>query len=309
MAEAPDIHSSIGRVHALEPTVPPTSTEGIREVSRAERSLTSPPEVPCANCGADRAGAFCYVCGQRYRDERLTVRRVLRDLTARFLDLESGLLYTLYRLTVAPGTVARDYVAGQRRRYVRPATYLIVITTLLILTFSMVKADYVRFIEATWLPALPDQLFRLDEGVIQSDEFAATLTRWLSQGSLYLSLFMAGAFAVLVRWIHPRWRQRYNVAETWVFAIYASAHAFLLSLPLYGLVFLDGVDLVIRFTMLGASLIVGMTVYMAIAARQFMDGRWSTALIAGGVYLATTMASSWISAGIGLALAVFVSGG
>ncbi len=68
-------------------------------------------------------------------------------------------------------------------------------------------------------------------------------------------------------------------------------------------------DLVIRFTMLGASLIVGMTVYMAIAARQFMDGRWSTALIAGGVYLATTMASSWISAGIGLALAAFVSGG
>lgn len=291
----------------LEPTVHSTSVSAPTVVVDTQ-GPTAQATVLCANCGAQREGPFCYACGQRYHAERLTVRRVLRDLTTRFLDLESGFLHTVYRLTVAPGAVARDYVAGRRQRYVGPATYLIVITTLSILTFTLVKADYVRFIEATWIPSLPETMFASEQGVvIQSDEFAATLTRWLSQGTLYLSLFMAGFFAVAVRGVLPRWRRRHNVAETWVFAIYATAHGFLLSLPLYSFAFLD-MDLVTRFMLLAVLLMVGTTLYMAVAASQFLDGRWSTGLVAGGVYIATFLLASWVSAGIGLAIALLVAG-
>jgi hypothetical protein len=310
MNESLGVHPSISRVHALEPTIRPSSDGKPVVVSVAHPSVVSSgtgSNARCTNCGAERTGAFCHVCGQRYRDERLTVRRVLQDLTTRFLDVESGFLHTVYRLTVAPGTVARDYVAGRRQRYVGPATYLIVITTVSILAFALVKADYIQFIEATWIAALPETMFASEQGVIQSDEFAATLTRWLSQGTLYLSLFMAGFFAVVMRGVLPRWRQRYNGAETWVFAIYATAHGFLLSLPLYSLALLD-LELVTRFMLIAWLLMVGTTVYMAVAASQFLDGRWSTGLIAGGAYLATFLLASWISAGIGFAVALLMAG-
>lgn len=300
----------MARVHTLEPVVHETaaSTPTVPAAVHDHVPRVAPrAKDPCANCGAQREGPFCHACGQRHRGERLTVRRVLSNLTTRFLDLESGFLHTVHRLTVAPGAVARDYVAGRRQRYVGPATYLIVITTLSILAFALVKADYIRFIEATWIASLPETIFDSEQqGVIQSDEFAATLTRWLSQGTLYLSLFMAGFFAVLVRGVLPRWRRRYNVAETWVFAIYATAHGFLLSLPLYSLVLLE-VELVTRFMLIAGLLMVGTTSYMAVAASQFLDSRWSTGLVAAGVYIATFLLASWISAGIGFAIALLVA--
>jgi hypothetical protein len=305
----------MARVHTLEPVVhetaasTPTVPAAVHDhVPRvAPRAKDPCAKDPCANCGAQREGPFCHACGQRHRGERLTVRRVLRDLTTRLLDLESGFFHTVYRLTVAPGTVARDYVAGRRQRYVGPATYLLVITTLSILAFALVKDDYVRFMEATWITALPEEILDAAQSTGESDAFAATLTRWLSQGTLYLSLFMAGFFAILMRWVLPRWRQHYNVAETWVFAIYATAHGFLLSLPLYGFIALD-LALMTRFILLAVLLIVVATVYMAVAAAQFLDDRWTTGLIAGGIFLGTIMLSSWISAGIGLAVALLTAG-
>lgn len=310
MSEQLHIAPSAVHVHTLEPIVQAASVDE-RPVVIGRQAANQHPAAAsaarCGNCGAERTGAFCHACGQRYHDERFPVRRVLRDLTARFLDLESGFLHTVYRLTVAPGTVGRDYVAGRRQRYVGPATYLLVITTLSILAFALVKDDYVRFMEATWIAALPEEILDAAQSTGPSDAFAATLTRWLSQGTLYLSLFMAGFFAVLMRWVLTRWRQHYNVAETWVFAIYATAHGFLLSLPLYGLVFLD-LALMTRFILLALLLIAVTTVYMAVAAAQFLDSRWTTGLVAGGIYLGAIMLSSWISAGIGLAVALLMAG-
>lgn len=79
----------------------------------------------CANCGAERLGDFCHTCGQHYLETRLTLPLLWREFAQRFLKLERGLGRTFIGMTRSPGRVARDYVAGRRRTYVNPLSYLL----------------------------------------------------------------------------------------------------------------------------------------------------------------------------------------
>ena len=76
-------------------------------------------EKNCLNCGADLAGDYCHVCGQR--------AHVHRSLAAFFHDLLHGVFHfegkiwtTLPMLAWKPGELTRGYIDGQRARYVSP---------------------------------------------------------------------------------------------------------------------------------------------------------------------------------------------
>ena len=76
-------------------------------------------EAACLNCGAVLSGEYCHDCGQH--------AHVHRTLTAFFHDVAHGVLHfegkvwrTLPLLLWQPGELTRDYVAGQRARFVSP---------------------------------------------------------------------------------------------------------------------------------------------------------------------------------------------
>ena len=72
----------------------------------------------CANCGSSATGQYCATCGQQ-QSYPMTMFAFLRRSLAEVVDLDGRMLRTI-RDYVPPGTVTKQYLAGKRRRYIRP---------------------------------------------------------------------------------------------------------------------------------------------------------------------------------------------
>jgi hypothetical protein len=80
----------------------------------------------CASCGEPRTGPYCAQCGQREMQGRHTLRSMIGGALGRLLNLERGFVHTAWKLTVAPGAVIRDFLAGRTVRYAHPFGYLLI---------------------------------------------------------------------------------------------------------------------------------------------------------------------------------------
>ena len=83
----------------------------------------------CRNCDAGVAlgQSYCGACGQKCGFHRLTVREIGHDLVHALVHVDRSALSLLRMLLAQPGTVARDYVQGKRRRYFGPFSFLAVV--------------------------------------------------------------------------------------------------------------------------------------------------------------------------------------
>ena len=288
-------------------TVAGTSLRSPSALGRESIDVGTSPEVlpsadRCPNCSSHLVGAYCSACGQRHLGERLTLRRLVRDFLARIFDLESGLLHTVWRMTVSPGSVPRDYVVGRRTRYTRPGTYFVLASALSVLLFSLMEVAYVDYLQEVLTPTMESgALSDLDE-----DQFMDTLVDWTGRSSMYISLLLTAIYVPVVRWAVPGWRARYNLAETFVFGIYTMAHGTLISLPLYGIPYLFS-DLALGFGITSVLMIVILALYTSVAALRFHTRKWSTFLMAVLTYLFTYIAFSSVGGILGVIIAVLAA--
>jgi hypothetical protein len=88
----------------------------------------------CTNCGADKHGEFCAVCGQNSRDYLRSAFRVGYDFLTEVFDVDGRLFRTLGYLLVRPGYLSREFTLGRRARYVSPGRLYLLIS----LTFFFV---------------------------------------------------------------------------------------------------------------------------------------------------------------------------
>jgi len=303
---SPDEHPSSSfraSLPAARPLLGPRpSLDDVALDAKDARPEVLPPADCCANCGTQRAGRYCATCGQRHLDGRLSLRQLVRDFLARIFDLESGLLHTVWRLTVTPGSVPRDYVVGRRSRYVRPGTYFVLISALSVLLFPLMKTAYVAYLQGAFDPILASgSLTGLDE-----NQFMDTLVDWTGRSSMYMSLLLTAIYVPVVRWVVPGWRARYNIAETFVFGIYTMAHATLLCLPLYGVPYLFS-DLAVGFGITSLLTVLVLALYTSVSAVRFHGRGWTTFLMAMLTYLFTYVAFSLVGGIVGMAAAILVS--
>ena len=83
--------------------------------------------MECRNCGNDFDDNFCPNCGQRKMgNSRLNLFALIGKFIDDEFDLHRGFFYTLWQLSYKPGTVARNYVQGMRKRYTAPTRFLII---------------------------------------------------------------------------------------------------------------------------------------------------------------------------------------
>jgi len=88
----------------------------------AEHAASPAAEVRwCRNCGAPAPGRYCPECGQETALKLPTLREFLREAAGRYVALDGRLWRTIGLLMYRPGRLTREYLAGRRRRYVRPA--------------------------------------------------------------------------------------------------------------------------------------------------------------------------------------------
>ncbi|WP_408589241.1 DUF3667 domain-containing protein [Novosphingobium sp.] len=76
-------------------------------------------ETACLNCGTALIGAHCHACGQHAHVHR-TLGAFFHDLLHGVFHFEGKIWTTLPMLALRPGTLTRNYIDGQRARYVSP---------------------------------------------------------------------------------------------------------------------------------------------------------------------------------------------
>jgi hypothetical protein len=86
----------------------------------------------CRNCaqGLVDGQKYCADCGQRTDVERLTMREIGHDLLHALTHADHSILALMRALLTQPGWVARDFVAGRRKKHFGPFVFLVITTGL-----------------------------------------------------------------------------------------------------------------------------------------------------------------------------------
>lgn len=86
---------------------------------------------PCRNCGADAPWNYCPNCGQETQIALPSAFTFLRDAAGRYVRFDGRMWRSLHALAFRPGFLTREYLAGRRRRYVRPARLFVALSIVL----------------------------------------------------------------------------------------------------------------------------------------------------------------------------------
>lgn len=84
----------------------------------------------CLNCGTENDSNFCKNCGQSMHIHRISMAHILHEITHYFTHADKGLLYIIKEMFIRPGTVVEEYIAGKRKKYFNPYTYLLLCSTI-----------------------------------------------------------------------------------------------------------------------------------------------------------------------------------
>jgi rRNA maturation protein Nop10 len=84
--------------------------------------------TPCRNCGAEAPWNYCPNCGQETQVALPSAFTFLRDAAGRYVRFDGRMWRSLFALFFRPGFLTREYLAGRRRRYVRPARLFVALS-------------------------------------------------------------------------------------------------------------------------------------------------------------------------------------
>src|SRR6478672_4166247 len=207
----------------------------------------------CRNCGAPVDGAYCAACGQETALRLPTLREFVREAAGRYVAFDGRFWRTVFALLTRPGFLTREYLAGRRRRYIRPAR-LYLFATLIFFAATRLLVGPIDIFEVH--PDTPEEAKYLspDKGFnVQMGEEAfgslALQKRWnrfnnlsksekaeqLGDGILryapYALFVLLPAFALLLKLVYLGRRRRYPrrprlYGEHLVFAAYDHAFVF-----------------------------------------------------------------------------------
>jgi rRNA maturation protein Nop10 len=94
------------------------------------------PGTRCCNCGADADWHYCPNCGQETAIALPSAFAFLRDAAGRYIRFDGRMWRSLHALAFRPGFLTREYLAGRRRRYVRPARLFVALS---IVVFAVLR--------------------------------------------------------------------------------------------------------------------------------------------------------------------------
>lgn len=183
----------------------------------------------CQNCGfeLDSDSSFCSNCGQKKVTHRISFGRLLKETPQQFFQLDRGLLLTIVRMFRDPGTMARDYVYGQRKRYVSPVTYFLIGASIQLLAvwFSadQMKASIAKSLDGQELPN-DEKLKEIFGGDVASG-FGDVYLAAIAQSYTYAAVIFFALPLAFCLWQSQRLAgSSYRYGEVLVFAFYLVGH-------------------------------------------------------------------------------------
>lgn len=249
-------------------------------------------EITCKNCGASASGKYCAECGQKTSTSRFTVKHFVHEFTHAFTHADTGFLYMAKELLIRPGTVAREFIEGKRKRYFSPFGFLLIILTLYVLGvtksgFNNAVADGMQeFMERTNIStaAATEDIKALKERASKTTDYSKPLAIALIP---LISLFTFALFR----------KAKYNYAEHLVFNVFANILIYLTFFFSAFLPFVIFPAYVLVFTYL---YILVNVIYAFAAYKSFFRESWGATLWKGcivqvALYLFTDLLSKVIA--------------
>jgi hypothetical protein len=200
----------------------------------------------CPNCGAALVGDFCHGCGEKRPEARdLSVRHFFDEAAQELMSVEhSKLFHTVWALLFRPGFLTNEWVAGRRKRYLKPLNLCLGILALSLFAYSVYKPvsmfDIEKFIRQDKRAETMQLFDRLAARKhMQTGELFERLgERWQRYMSLSPLLFVGG-FALVLQLAFLLSR-RYFV-EHLVFAMHFVSFSTLVLVLLWPVYFLIGI--------------------------------------------------------------------
>lgn len=102
-----------------------TTTENERDVFAASSESNAAASLPawavtCLNCGTTLAGPYCSHCGQHAAPSHATLKELSGEAFSEFSGWDGKLVKTLKLLFLEPGELTRQFLNGQRARFISP---------------------------------------------------------------------------------------------------------------------------------------------------------------------------------------------
>jgi hypothetical protein len=120
--------------------------EGVGKVEfRDEVERPALPEATaagaCPECESTLVGDYCHGCGEKRPEARdLTVRHFFSEAAQELTSVEhSKLFHTIWALLLRPGFLTNEWVAGRRRRYLKPLNLCLGILAVGFFAYSVYK--------------------------------------------------------------------------------------------------------------------------------------------------------------------------
>lgn len=142
----------------------------------------------CKNCGHPVDGNFCTHCGQKSSVTRVSLSSFLDEISTSVFQINRGFFFTLIQLSLRPGKVLKEYLDGRRKRYFKPIAYLLILSTL-----------YLLSAQATNQNTLIGDLFTgwfNRESELNSNAELPEFASWLLAHYPYLALIMIPVFSL-----------------------------------------------------------------------------------------------------------------
>ena len=310
-----------------------TATDASRDApappSRAEAVETAGRR--CRNCGADAPGHYCGNCGQETSIALPSAGLFLREAAGRYISLDGRLWRSLHALLFRPGHLTREYFAGRRGRYVRPARLFVALSIVFfaILRFtsgapvvidarddaSAAQADHGALVvdpgdEAGMLGLHVDRNLNLSFGAqtwpqlaplrsrveafnrLPRDEKADRVLAGVLRYAPYAAIGLLPVFAMLLKLAYAGRRRRHPARpHRYAAHLVFGAHN-------HAFVFLAaGLTALADFWPLRATLGIWMIVYALLSMRSVYGGGWT------GIVLRATLIAALYSVFFGVAIA------
>lgn len=166
----------------------------------------------CANCSTplETAHRFCPHCGQQSPVHRITTGHFLHEGFHAVTHTDKGIFHLLKSLATHPGTVAREYMAGRRKKYFNLFTFFLIVMALFVFinTYFNKEVGH-RQPDPTILQRIPTEAGRQKYLVMM--ERSNTINAFFTKNANIVAMF-AIPFLSFLTWVFYRKRQ-YNYAE------------------------------------------------------------------------------------------------
>ena len=202
-----------------------------------------------------RGQNYCPICGQKADTPRLTLHEIGLEFVHALAHVDRSALSLIGQLLIRPGVVARDYVAGKRKRYFGPFAFLVVTVAF---TSAVIAVSGFQAVTA---------------------EAPTGLTSFLQKHINLLFFFDVPLLAAACRLMGIR--EPFNYAEYLVLSAYtAGLHSLFYALVVIPVWYVLRADTVLLIRLFFATLLIG-PLYLAYGMYQFLPGRRFSSAIKG----------------------------